>query len=348
MFLANPAQDQWPTAPAAGVIAPVRSAAAGAPDVPGVVIGTIAVGAAPAAVAVSGISLYVANSGSKSVSVISTKTNKVVGSPITVGASPAAVAVSGDSLIVANTGSNTVTVISTKTNKVVGSPITVGATPRAVAVTGKILYVANTGSNTVTVINTAATNTAPVVGAPAYTFTTLNPDTGRVDGVLRVTDPNGDPLTYTSPVTSSKGGTAVVSPAGAFVYTPTPAARHIASAVTATPADKLDAFTVRVSDGRGGTTSVTVSAVPISPSNDAPTSAGPTVGSPNAAGVVTGSLNVTDPTGLTAGPDVDAFTVTIGDGHGGVVPTVENVTVSPTHTTITGFIGLDYKVWAVS
>ena len=413
-----------------------------------------------------------------------------MGSPITVGASPTGVAVSGESLYVANTGSNTVTVINTKTNKVVGSPITVGASPTAVAVSGKILYVANTRGNTVTVINTAATNTAPVVGAPAYSITTVHPDTGRVDGSLHVTDPDGDPLTYTSPVTSSKGGIAVVSPTGAFVYTPTAAARHIASAVTATPADKVDSFTVRVTDGRGGTTPVTVSAVPISPTNAAPASVGPTVATPDATGVVTGSLNVTDPdgdalsytspldsgkggtvtvdsagsftytptaaarhdasaegatpadrqdtfaatvadghggtttvpvnvvispantapaaiatvatldpatgvvsgsitasdpdadplsytvtagpaggtvtldpdgtftyhptdasrlrAGLTAGPDVDSFTVTIGDGHGGVVPiTVDNVTVSPTHTTLVGFIGLDYKVWPV-
>lgn len=257
MSSANPAQDRRSAAPAAGAGEPVSSAAA-------VVTDTIP---------------------------------GVVTGIIAVGAAPRAVAVSGKTLYVANGGANTVTVVDTRTNAVVGGPIAVGATPRAAEVSGKTLYVANTGANTVTVIDTAATNSAPVVGAPAYTITTVHPDTGVVDGALSVTDPNGDPLTYTSPVNSSKGGTAVVSPTGAFAYTPTAAARHIASADTATPADKVDSFTVSVADGRGGTATVVVSAVPISPWNDAPTSAGPTVGTPDATGAVAGSLNVTDPDG---------------------------------------------------
>jgi len=47
-----------------------------------------------------------------------------------------------------------------------------------------------------------------------------------------------------------------------FTYTPTAAARQAAAAGGATPSDKLDTFTVVVSDGFGGSVSVEIE-VPI-------------------------------------------------------------------------------------
>ncbi|MFZ3376558.1 MAG: autotransporter domain-containing protein [Chthoniobacterales bacterium] len=115
---------------------------------------------------------YIANAGSNDVSVISTATNMVVGSPVGVGSQPVAVAVTPDGKYgyVTNNGSNTISVIDAATNTVVGS-ITLGNQPAGVAITpdGKFAYVTNTdvtkiGSlgTTVSVISTA-TNT--VVGS---------------------------------------------------------------------------------------------------------------------------------------------------------------------------------------
>ena len=110
-----------------------------------------------------------ANTGSNTVSVIDTTTNKridanpsIFSMDIGVGSSPSALAISGTRLYVANRGSNTVSVIDTATNKVIDANpsifsmnIGVGSSPSALAISGTRLYVANRGSNTVSVINTA-------------------------------------------------------------------------------------------------------------------------------------------------------------------------------------------------
>src|ERR1700724_2421049 len=80
---------------------------------------------------------YVTNANSNTVSVISTATNTVVGSPIPVGTAPTGEAVTpdGTKVYVTNQNGNTVSVISTATNTVVGSPIPVGNRPQGIAVT---------------------------------------------------------------------------------------------------------------------------------------------------------------------------------------------------------------------
>ena len=119
------------------------------------------------AVTPDGSKVYVANEGANTVSVISTATNTVIGSPIPVGNGPFGVAVTpdGSKVYVTNEADNTVSVISTATNTVIGSPIPVGMSPFGVAVTpdGSKVYVANDRDNTVSVISTA-TNT--VIGSP--------------------------------------------------------------------------------------------------------------------------------------------------------------------------------------
>ena len=86
------------------------------------------------AVTPDGSKVYVANSGSNTVSVIATATNMVVGSPIPVGNVPLGVAVTPDGskvYVVNETPNGTVSVIATATNTVVGSAIPVGSLPTA-------------------------------------------------------------------------------------------------------------------------------------------------------------------------------------------------------------------------
>lgn len=136
----------------------------------------IAVGTNPSAVVIDPDGrMFVANTGSASVSVINIATGQRIDAnpssssmDIPVGTSPTALALNADDnrLYVANAGSGTVSVIDTTTyTRVDANPsatsmdIKVGASPSALAfgADGR-LYVANRGSNTVSVINTA-TNT---------------------------------------------------------------------------------------------------------------------------------------------------------------------------------------------
>jgi YVTN family beta-propeller protein len=147
------------------------------------VVDPIAVGSAPTAVVAGtdGKSVYVANSASGSVSVISTATNTVT-TTIKVGSAPQALALSANRLYVANAGSGTVSVIDTTTNKLVDvnpstsaiDSIKVGSSPQGLAVSpdGTRLYVANSGSGTVSVINTAT-----------YKLVDTNPSTSTIDSI---------------------------------------------------------------------------------------------------------------------------------------------------------------------
>jgi VCBS repeat-containing protein len=210
------------------------------------------------------------------------------------------------------------------------------------------------------------TNNAPtgsaVAGSP-------NPGTGVVTGSVSGSDVDGDPLTYSGPSSTAKG-TVSVSAGGVFTYTPSWAARHTASAVGSVAGDRVDGFTVTISDGRGGTVAVPVT-VAVSPVNAGPVLGVTTVGTPDAGtGVVTGRVNATDadadalaysapsstgkgsvavnagtgsftytPTtvarqnaaapGATPADRQDSFTVTVTDGHGGVVSTAVTVAISP-------------------
>ncbi|WP_312033717.1 MULTISPECIES: Ig-like domain-containing protein [unclassified Rhodococcus (in: high G+C Gram-positive bacteria)] len=129
------------------------------------------VGSNPSGAVFAGTRTYVANQGSKSVSVLDA-TNAVVGS-VSVGTSPTGVAANpaGTRVYVTNSGSGNVSVINTATNTVVAT-VKTGTTPNAVAVNpaGTRAYVTNSGSGNVSVINTA-TNT---VVATVKTGTTPN------------------------------------------------------------------------------------------------------------------------------------------------------------------------------
>lgn len=223
-------------------------------------------------------------------------------------------------------------------------------------------------------------NTAPIavvgVGLPS-------PSTGVVTGNVVASDADGDPLSFSEEVTTSKG-TAVVATDGSFSYAPTAAARHEAARLTATDADKADTFAITVSDGHGGSVAVPVT-VTITPANAAPV-ATPVVGLPDpTTGVVAGAVLGADADGdtlsfsgsqstakgavvvasdggfaytptalarhLAAAPDAtvvdttDTFTVIVVDGYGGTVAVPVAVTVSPAAVGFAFVYGSGAEYW---
>ncbi len=180
-------------------------------------------------------------------------------------------------------------------------------------------------STAVTVAISPSTNNAPtgsaVVGAPS-------PGTGVVTGSVIGSDVDGDPLTYAGPSSTAKG-TVSVSAGGVFTYTPSSVARHTASAVGSVVADRVDGFTVTISDGRGGTVGVPVT-VAVSPVNAGPVLGVTTVGTPDAGtGVVTGRVNATD-----ADADALAYSAPSSTGKGSVVVNAGTGSFTYTPTTV--------------
>lgn len=152
---------------------------------------------------------------------------------------------------------------------------------------------------TVNVTQVNAGNAPPTVDPenPTSTDQTLPGDPpGSVRGHVNVVDPDGNPLAFTGTSPTTHGGV-VVYPDGSYVYTPTPEARHAASATGAPASVTTDTFTVIASDGRGGTTPVTVR-VTVSPFNTAATTGASTPdGVVRPDGTVTGRVVVIDPQG---------------------------------------------------
>jgi len=206
-------------------------------------------------------------------------------------------------------------------------------------------------------------NSAPVVSPTAGS---PNASTGVVTGTVNAVDPEGDPLTYGGSTTTTKG-TVVVGSNGSFTYTPTAAARHNAASSTATITQITDTFTVTVTDGYGANVSAAVTVV-IGPANAAPVGVPSTGSPDASTGVVAGSVLASDadsdlltyggstttakgtvvvgangdftysPTAiarhaaasLTAAlaDHTDTFTLTVSDGHGGVVAVPVTVSIA--------------------
>jgi YVTN family beta-propeller protein len=135
----------------------------------------ISVGDNPVSIGGFGDYIYVANSGSVTVSVINAQNNTVVKN-IPVGKYPSFIGGFGDYIYVANSGNNTVSVIDPSTNTVVKN-IPVGKYPIFIGGFGDYIYVANLGSSTVSVIN-AQNNTVvkniPVGKSPRFIYTSGN------------------------------------------------------------------------------------------------------------------------------------------------------------------------------
>ena len=194
-----------------------------------------------------------------------------------------------------------------------------------------------------------------------------NANAGVVYGKVAGKDPDKDRLLYSVNATTAKGGTVTVNGGGAFTYTPTPEARHIA----ATGTDKTDTFTVTVDDGHGGILAVPVTVV-ISPKNTAPTGKANIGPRDVNTGVVErrggrrrrrrrrNHLRGIDHDGqglgrrqrrrhlhlhadaaarakaaVFTGPTadkIDTFSVTLADGHGGTTKVAVTITISPSNT----------------
>ena len=198
----------------------------------------------------------------------------------------------------------------------------------------------------------------PANAKPTYKISAPTPSatTGAVKGSVTATDADRDPLAYSAPATSDKGGAVVIDPkTGKFTYTPTAPMRHAAAVPGA---DKTDTFTVTIADGHGDPVNVTVT-VQIRPTNAAPDKAAASLSAPdegNGAIVVTvtavdadgdaftltapattqkGSITYDSATktftytptaaaraaasapNASASAKTDTFTVTVNDGHGG-------------------------------
>ncbi|MCB1291671.1 MAG: VCBS domain-containing protein [Mycobacterium sp.] len=151
----------------------------------------------------------------------------------------------------------------------------------------------NGGSTSLTV-TVAVDPGTPVAGTA--TVNTPDPDTGVVTGTAVFTDTAGRTLTYSTPATSSGGGTVSLDAAtGVFTYTPTDAQRQDATDTT------TDTFVVTATNGvRSAVKTISVVVVPsVSSSQDLVVGdPGYSVASRDAAtGVVTGGVDVTSPSG---------------------------------------------------
>jgi hypothetical protein len=209
-------------------------------------------------------------------------------------------------------------------------------------------------------VTTEPVTTEPVTTEPA---TTEPPDQNRppagddqnvttdedtpISGVVTATDPDGNPLSF-GPGSNPANGSVVVNPDGSYTYTPN--ANYSGT----------DSFTVSVSDGQGGTDTLTVTVV-VNPINDAPQAVddAASTGEDQALLISAADLlaNDTDLDGdtlslsgftqpghgtladngdgtFTYTPDAnyngaDAFTYTITDGQGGSATATVNLTVNP-------------------
>ena len=143
----------------------------------------------------SPVTAYVVNTGSGTVTPISTATN-TAGPPIPVGAGPKDIAITpdGKTAYVTNLGSGTVTPITIAT-KTPGPPIPVGSGPEDIAITpdGKTVYVIDYLSDMVTPISTV-TNTAgpPISVGNGDQDIAITPD-GKTAYITNQTFGHGDP-----------------------------------------------------------------------------------------------------------------------------------------------------------
>ncbi|MFS0838243.1 Ig-like domain-containing protein [Paenibacillus sp. 1P03SA] len=198
------------------------------------------------------------------------------------------------------------------------------------------------GNGGTAVANVTVTVT-PVNDPPvAADVSDVTPEDTPVSGQVQAADVDGDALTFalgTPPV----NGTAVVTAAGAYTYTPNP------------DFNGTDSFTVTVSDGSGGTDTATVT-ITVTPVNDAPVTADLALSTPEDTPLA-GAVTATDADGdamtyvlgtppshgtaavaadgiftYTPAPDfngLDSFTVVVNDGAGGFAISHVTVTVTP-------------------
>ncbi|QNJ91200.1 hypothetical protein HZU40_23695 [Mycolicibacterium fluoranthenivorans] len=212
-------------------------------------------------------------------------------------------------------------------------------------------------------------NKAPTI--PTITGISTNPTTGVVTGTVTATDPDAEPgavVKYTVGATATKSKVSIDAKTGAFTYTPTAAARHAAT-LKVSPVTS-DTFTVSVTDAKGAITTKTVTLEILPSVNTTPAAKVPTPKTNATTGLVTGTIAGSDKDKDTltyrvstnaangsvtidgkgkfvyaatsqarhsaAANDAvaksDSFTITVNDGHGGLVDVPVNVEISPQNT----------------
>lgn len=151
------------------------------------------------------------------------------------------------------TGTDTVTITATEasTNTIHGLPGLINALSFGL--------LGDAGRSTTTTV-TVRLNTPPEFSSATDPQTDVD---GKVTGIVTFTDADGNPLTYTVPATSAKGGSVAIDSAGAYTYVPDQGQRYIAAG-SAPGTPYTDTFTVTANDGHGGTTTkdVTVAIKP--------------------------------------------------------------------------------------
>ena len=158
----------------------------------------------------------------------------------------------------------------------------------------------------------------PVNAAPTGSSTVGSPDalTGITMGTVIGQDADSDPLNYSGSTTTLKG-TFTVNADGSFTYTPTAHARYNAWHPYATASDSVDAVSVTVDDGHGGSIAVPVR-VEISPSDQAP----PPLPDSTFCGCTlmpADTIFHADVRGLPLLPESDKFIELLGGGAGGTL-----------------------------
>lgn len=197
-----------------------------------------------------------------------------------------------------------------------------------------------------TTTSTISIGVNPVNDAPTATNQSLTTDEDTpLNGAIVASDVDGDTLTYSVTTTAANGTVTIDSATGQFTYTPN--ANYNGN----------DSFVVTVSDGKGGTTTSTIS-IGVTPVNDNPVANDDLAAVEQNGSVIVAVRNNDidvdgDPlivTGVTQGangsvvidaitgnpiytPDSgffgnDTFTYTISDGNGGTATGTVNVTVN--------------------
>jgi YVTN family beta-propeller protein len=248
-------------------------------------------------------SVYVANSGSGTVSVIDSNTNSVIAN-VVVSGEPVDVAITPDGTraYVANKSTNTVSVIDTLTNRQIGT-IVVRTEPEGIAITpgGRFAYVANFGDDSVSLIDTA-TNSLPIgpiqVGkepqgvaiSPDSRFVYVALKSGGIDVIDTRTNSNigsitGDALPHSRLAIGPRGGRGfATNGASASVTAFNPASRNVVG-----PPIGIGGNPFGIAIGPSGGTAYAAipgggAITPVSTSLDVPLS-GPVGGFPGAGGV---------------------------------------------------------------
>ncbi len=339
------------------------------------------VGTIPIAVTVSSDSkrAYVADAVTGLISILDTKTNKVIGT-IAHDGWPSDLEVNRDGTLLAvfDYESAAVKVYDTRTTELLDVVLTTAQTGDFSAVSasspdGMQFYF--TSDDALHVLSLVPANVMPTVGTP--TPGVPSSGNGVVSGFVGVTDDDDDPLSYTVTGPPAKGKV-TVNPNGTFTYTPIAAARH--AAATGDPAALSDSFTVTVSDGRRGIVTQTIT-VDVLGANIDPIGKFKAGNPSSSTGVVKGSVTgsdkdkdllsytvTTDPAkgsvtidakgrfvftptaaarheasavGATAADKTDTFTVTLDDGHGGTYDVPVTVKISPKNAKPTNPVAVD-------